>query len=342
MRHCWPMRIALLLLLLVAPAWAQGPFPAPDSVSAIAGRPVTFDSASPFVPAEAPGAPTRAQGTLFVPPRSGTGRRPAVVMLHGSGGVLEAREHTYGRQFASLGIVALAVDSFAARRDRGVGFVDRLLNITETMLVADAFAALRYLAARPDVDPRRVALIGFSYGGMATVAAMNEGLAARLAPGGERFAAHAAYYGPCVARFADPRTTGAPLIMLWGSEDELMIPERCAAMAEELRRGGSAVETVVYPGAAHQWDGGWGPRRIGRLLGGCDFRLNADGTVSDLRTGLTMGGVFTRRLILGWCTEDKPYLLAADPAVRARSNAALAAFLDRALGTGLRRGGSAG
>jgi dienelactone hydrolase len=259
-------------------------------------------------------------------------------MLHGSGGVLPARELTYGRQFAALGMVALAVDSFAARREMGTGFVDRLLNITETMLVADAFAALHFLAQRTDVDPRRVVLIGFSYGGIAAQAAMNAGLAARLARGPERFAAHAAYYGPCIGRFADPRTTGAPLLMQWGDQDELMIPARCEEAADAFRRAGSQVEMIVYRGAAHQWDGGWGPRRIGRLLGDCDLRLEADGTVTDMRTGLRMAGAFTRRLILGWCTEDRPYLLAADEAVRARSNAALAVFLDRALGTRLASG----
>jgi dienelactone hydrolase len=237
-----------------------------------------------------------------------------------------------------MGMVALAVDSFAARREMGTGFVDRLLNITETMLVADAFAALHWLVQRPDVDPRRVVLIGFSYGGIAAQAAMNAGLAARLARGPERFAAHAAYYGPCIGRFADPRTTGAPLLMQWGDQDELMIQPRCAEAAEAFRRAGSRVEMIVYPGAAHQWDGGWGPRRIGRLLGGCDLRLEANGTVTDMRTGLGMAGAFSRRLILGWCTEDRPYLLAADEAVRARSNAALAAFLDPVLGTRLAMG----
>jgi len=61
-----------------------------------------------------------------------------VIMLHGSGGLLWPRERTYGAQFAAMGITALAVDSFAARRDRATSFVDRLLNITESMLLADA------------------------------------------------------------------------------------------------------------------------------------------------------------------------------------------------------------
>jgi hypothetical protein len=76
-----------------------------------------------------------------------------VVLLHGAGGVLPAREHLYGRQLAAMGAAALVVDVFGARRDRAAGFTERLLEITETMALADAYAALRFLSQRPEVDP---------------------------------------------------------------------------------------------------------------------------------------------------------------------------------------------
>ena len=94
---------------------------------------------------------------------------PAVILLHGASGVRGAREQTYGRQLAAMGIAALVIDAFAPRRDMGRGFVERILNITETMLIADAYAGLRYLAARPEIDGERVVMMGFSYGGMASV-----------------------------------------------------------------------------------------------------------------------------------------------------------------------------
>ena len=37
-----------------------------------------------------------------------------------------------------------------------------------------------------------------------------------------RFAGPVAFYGPCIARFADSRTTGAPLLMVYGEKDELI------------------------------------------------------------------------------------------------------------------------
>ena len=335
---------AAAILALVpagAAAWRlREPWPAPAEVADIAGADIAFPSSSPFTPADAPDAePTTALGRLYLPRHHPGGARPpsrsvpAVVMLHGAGGVLPAREHTYGRQLAAMGAAALVVDAFGARRDRATGFAERLVEITETMALADAYAALRHLARHhPEVDPRRVVLLGFSYGAMAAMYGVPAVVAERLAPGGERFAGHVAFYGPCVARFDDVRTTGAPVLMLYGEGDELIDPARCAEFADDLRRGGSRATVVAYPGAVHQWDGGTPLRPIGRLLGACRLRVGPDGRVRDARTGLPMSGPLLRRLILGACVEDRPYLIGADEAVRARSNRDLGRFLDAVFG----------
>ena len=57
-----------------------------------------------------------------------------------------------------------------------------------------------------------MALIGFSYGGLAAVYAVNEGVVKALAQRPERFAGDVAYHAPCIGEFADPRTTGTPLL----------------------------------------------------------------------------------------------------------------------------------
>jgi dienelactone hydrolase len=307
------------------------PWPDPVSDSVIDILEVRFPSRSPFVPEDSGlggerDPPVTAIGTLFLP--KGAGRTPGVVLLHGSGGVLYARELTYGRQFAAMGIAALVVDAFAARRELAIGFFDRIVNITETMMLADAFAALDYLVAHGNVDPARVALIGFSYGAMASMYAAHTLMVEKLAAKGHRFAAHAAFYPPCLARFADPATTGAPVLILRGGRDAIADPEKCDEIAADLRRGGSPVEHIVYPEAAHQWDGGFGgPRRIGRDLRQCSLIVNKDGSIDDRRTFLPMSGPFLRRLILMSCAGTDPYEIARDDSVRARSNADLGRLL---------------
>ncbi|MBO0736132.1 MAG: dienelactone hydrolase family protein [Alphaproteobacteria bacterium] len=310
------------------------PWPDPNLLRGIEGVPVSWPSKSPFAPPDIGAGgeaepSTTAIGRLFVPPGPHAARSvPAVVMLHGAGGVLAARELTYAPQLAGMGVAALVVDVFGARRDRGTGFIERLLNITETMMVADAYGGLGFLARRPEIDPRRVVLVGFSYGAMATTFAAFAQIADRLASPGLRFAGHVAFYGPCIARFADKRTTGAPLLMLIGGDDEIVDQQRCAELAADLRAGGSPVETIIYPGAVHQWDGAFERRLIGRNLAGCRLRVERDGTVRDLHTGLAMTGPFRRKLILGLCTIfARPYPIARDDRVRALSNRDLGRFL---------------
>ena len=306
------------------------------SVIAISGEVVTFPSHSPFTLANAGNGPddnprTQARGTLFLPPgASAADPVPAVVLLHGAGGVVGARGPTYGRQLAAMGVAALVVDAFGARKDMADRFIDRLIKITEMMLVADAYAALDYLVERPEVDGSRVVLVGFSYGGMASIYSAYEQVAGRVANNGLRFAGHVAYYAPCIARFEDYRTTGAPILTLAGAEDATVDQKRCAEIAGDLRMGGSAVDTIVYPGAYHQWDGRTAARRaIGRNLAGCRFEVKHSGQVQDRFTKLPMIGPLSRRLILAACVDREGYMAARNDTVRARSNRDLGRFLAR-------------
>ncbi|MEZ5670708.1 MAG: alpha/beta fold hydrolase, partial [Alphaproteobacteria bacterium] len=339
-RSCWHLLPAVAWAVATAGAWPHASHAQPllaevwaDADMALAGETVTFASSDPFSLHDAAAGtalPRDVQATLFVPDEAGAARPvPAVVLLHGAGGVQAVRETTYARQLAAQGIAALVLDVFGNRRDVATGFTARVLNITEAMFLADAYGALRYLDARADVDGERVALVGFSYGGMATVYAVYAQVAEIFAPGGPRFAGHAAYYAPCIAEFERVQTTGAPVLMMWGTADAIVDPDRCAETIADLRAGGSAVEAIAFDGAFHQWDGGFAtPRTIGRDLSPCALRVAADATTRDVRLGLEMNGPLTRRAILATCVRNEPYMIGADDAVRAQSTAALSRFLN--------------
>jgi dienelactone hydrolase len=336
------MRPTLILALLTASmllpyrgAAATGFAHWPDlsEVATIAGTPVTFPSHSPYTLKDVGGGPdadppSEAVGTLYLPAVIDV-PVPAVVMLHGASGLRGQREQTYGRQLAGMGIAVLVLDAFAPRRHMARGFVERVLTITETMLIADAYAGLRYLDSRPEIDGDRVLFMGFSYGGRSAVIASYAQVAERFAPGSERFAGHIALYAPCIARFEDTRTTGAPVLMLMGDDDAMVDPERCAQILADLERGGSQARMVVYPGAHHQWDGRRTvPWRAPRHLADCAIMVDADGDVYDERTHLPMMGPTTRRIILGLCSDGDGYLVHRDDEIRARSNQDLGRFLD--------------
>ncbi len=322
-----PIRLAVALVLAGAVA-GVGTSHALPPPAAVTGEPVRFASSSPFVLADAgPAAPSvRARGRLFLPAEAAR-PVPAVVLLHGAGGVSYARELRYARQLAARGWAALVVDVFASRVEPGTGFTRRLLEVTEAMFLADAYAGLRFLAEHPRVDGERVGLVGFSYGGMAAIFALHAQVRDRFAADGERFAAHAAYYAPCIARFEDTTTTGAPFLMLYGGADAIVDPARCAGVLDDLRRGGSRVRLEVYPDAAHRWDAGGSDWQAPRGLAACRFRVDRDGRVHDGRTLLTLDGFLARTAALAYCADDEGYRIRGDAAVKARSDAALERFL---------------
>ena len=325
--------LAVLLLLAVSgramAVSLDGTWPDPGSLSGPAPVAVDLQSGDPFTPADAGlGRRRIVHALLYLPPGASASHPvPAIVLLHGSVGNYAERGFRYGLPLASMGVAVLVAETYASRPDLGRSFIGRALHITETMYDADAYAALDLLSRRSDIDGAHIGLIGFSYGGMATMYAMQRTLADRLARPGERFAAFVSYYGPCIARFDDVRTTGAPLLMMYGGQDELIHPDRCAAVASDLRRGGSAVDIRVFADAVHQWDGEMAPRLIGRHLADCDFRVDARGIVHDRNTGIVMTGPLTRGIILGLCTGSRPWPIGRDDAVVAQSDAALGGFL---------------
>ncbi|MFE2755255.1 alpha/beta hydrolase family protein [Actinosynnema sp. NPDC059335] len=101
------------------------------------------------------GGPTL-HGTVLAPAEPAAARRPAMVMVHGSGRVSRDGYRAEAEAFARSGIVTLIYDKRpkASRSDVDFG-----------LLADDALAGLRALRSRADVDPDRVGLWGVSEGG---------------------------------------------------------------------------------------------------------------------------------------------------------------------------------
>ncbi|MFL5606603.1 MAG: alpha/beta hydrolase family protein [Gemmatimonadaceae bacterium] len=96
-------------------------------------------------------------GTFTVPTTRGP--HPAVIMLHGSEPNYRFRGNVV-TFFASRGIAVLSWDK---RGNFGSG--GTLQTSTIDTLAADGAAAIRWLRARPEIDPRRVGVWGISQGG---------------------------------------------------------------------------------------------------------------------------------------------------------------------------------
>jgi dienelactone hydrolase len=193
-------------------------------------------------------------GHLFLP-TSPAGSIPAVVIVHGSGGVGEGREGFWGRELAGFGVAALAIDSF---RPRGVmSTVDDQSKITAAQMVRDAFGALVFLSKHPAIDANRVAIMGMSRGGAVALQAADERDAKSA---GATFAAHVPLYPGCSTQYRNPRMR-APILMLIGADDDYTGVKPCAQYAERIRTQGGKVELKTYEGAHHGFDGELSTRR---------------------------------------------------------------------------------
>jgi dienelactone hydrolase len=238
---------------------------------AAVGEEVSF---APMGAPETPGAvvPAAVPGTLSFP-RGVAGRVPAVVIAHASAGLTpEGPEPDYVAALNAAGVATLAIDMWTPRHVPagppafgGDGGRDRRPRAIGDTL-PDAFGALRFLAERPTIDPRRIGIMGFSWGAMLSVFAMSEPAAERALGSDLRFAAHSAHYfvcsyflpgGPMASAMA-AKWSGAPLQLQVGGQDDYDGADggaSCRRLVEELppdkRR---RVELVVYPEATHAWE----------------------------------------------------------------------------------------
>lgn len=201
---------------------------------------------------------TNIVGNLFLPAASDKGKVPAVVLMHGSGGIYSAMLDFWPKLFNAQGYAVLAVDSFGPRGVKST--VAEQSQVPFAADVADAFAALKLLASHPRVDASRIAIMGFSRGGITTWrTAVERIIAAQKLPNGLRFAAHVPFYaGGCVGVFRLIVKPGvfskSPMLWVHGDADDYTPIEPCRDYAGRIGKAGTPVEFAVIAGARHKFD----------------------------------------------------------------------------------------
>jgi dienelactone hydrolase len=236
-------------------------------------------------------------GVLSLP--AGTGRVPAMVLAHGSGGVSDAREGRWAERLNEIGIAAFIVDSFNPR-----GITETATNqgqLSPAANVADALAALRLLATHPRIDPQRIGIMGFSRGGGAAIQTALEPLRRGVIEGDLRFAVHVPFYPPCNTYQVSDKVSGAPIRFMLAGSDDYTPPSACARYVDWFRSKGVAADSITYSDAYHGFDGSSRVAFINTLQTGrnCDARYDIDrnemvrlDTNEVLRTGEQMAAYF--------------------------------------------------
>jgi dienelactone hydrolase len=220
----------------------------------ITSKRVSFDAAT------ARGGGAHVRGMLRIP-ETGATRLPAVLVLHTSAGAYnDVHSDAFIEVLNRAGLATLWIEMF---RDKAA----RPRSTREVLPLT--FGSLLYLATQPRIDPQRIGVIGFSYGGVVTLIMASQEVTQEYTGGKARFAAHLALYPVCWVQLqilsgensvygasTYMHVTGAPVHILAGEKDDYDEPDSCpkfvAALPEDVR---SHFAATVYPGAYHSFDG---------------------------------------------------------------------------------------
>jgi dienelactone hydrolase len=176
------------------------------------------------------------------------GLRPAVLVFHHWMGIDQyIKDRT--DQLARMGYVAFAADIYG----KGI----RPANATEAGALATSYrngrplmrkraqAALDTLRLIPRVDVKRIAAIGYCFGG---------GVALELARSGADIVGAVSFHGTLdTPHPEDAKNVKAKILVLQGADDKAASIKQIADFEDEMRGGSADYQIVLYGGAVHSF-----------------------------------------------------------------------------------------
>jgi carboxymethylenebutenolidase len=191
---------------------------------------LTFDSG---------GQPIRLDA--YIPATNGHSS-PAVVALYGSGGGVAGMEKA-AALLAEQGFVVYILHFF----DRtNTTFADKQTSFRNfPVWMKTLWDGVSFIAARPEVDRERIALLGFSLG--AYLALSNAAIDKRIKAVVEFFGGLPREMKLFMRRFC-------PVLILHGEADPIIPVDEAYQLQGVLEKKGIPYETKIYPGAGHGFE----------------------------------------------------------------------------------------
>lgn len=284
------------------------------------------------------------RGTLHMPESASAEQPvPAMIVLHGSGGIAPGREDRYAKFYNDLGVAVFVLDYYHPRGAKlDMPYTYKVLSTTEIDIIHDSIKALALLGTHPAIDGTRVGVTGYSYGGMVARYLQDPRFKEIIAPSAPEFAAHIDTYGPCHQTMGEIKTNGAPYLSLRGDTDASISIEVCDAVEAKMAAAGTPVERHVFAGAGHAWEVDR-PRALGDhpYVTGCSFSYDPSGvsTVDGAPARMAKPGegrnkqAFARGMLMSDVRHclGSGYIGGRDDDTDKKAKAVIADFLQRTL-----------
>ena len=185
-----------------------------------------------------------AQVTLeqFAPKKGG--HFPAVIALHGSGGILESSYLQPAEMLAGAGFGVFIPHYFDTTGDL---WPDHAACIRDWPIWMEVVKhTLDYTSAQPFIDPTRTALVGFSLGAY---------LALSVAGHDERVKAVVEFFGALPEDLNHTIERMPPVLILHGEHDDKVPVAEAHKLEQLLQQHGREYEIKIYQGAGHIFRG---------------------------------------------------------------------------------------
>lgn len=210
----------LLLLVLAVPSFAAN------------GKSVAYKSGDEVV-----------HGVLYTP--RGKGPFPALVVIHEWWGLVPWVKEQAAK-LADQGYVTLAVDLYRGKATDSPEVAHELMRgLPEDRANRDLLAAVAYLKSRKDVKADKIGSIGWCMGG---------GYSLDLAIADPTLAADVINYGHLATDPARIRQIHAPILGLFGAQDQGIPPADVRKFEQDVRQMGKKIDVVIYPDAGHAFE----------------------------------------------------------------------------------------
>lgn len=174
------------------------------------------------------------------------GKRPGVLVVHEWWGLNDYAKQR-AQQLAGMGYVALAADMYGKGKvtqdpKQAAQWAGEVRG-NQALLRARAQAGFDALLKQANVDPQRVAAIGFCFGGTTVL---------ELAYSGAVLAGIVSFHGGItVPQAGEQGQIKAKILVLHGADDPTVKPDTITAFQAAMREGGVDWQMVYYGGAVH-------------------------------------------------------------------------------------------